>query len=68
MVVGTSLRQGVQRGSLCDLKLELTLQMLIGVKGGEQREQQEQIPSKSLGRWQEPDPGGRECRDQAGCS
>lgn len=51
--VGTYSRQGGQRGPLCDLKLELTLEMLIGVKGGEQKEQQEQILSNFLGRWQE---------------
>lgn len=30
---GTCSRQGGQRGPFCDLKLELPLQMLIGVKG-----------------------------------
>ena len=50
MVVGTYLRQGGQRGLLCDLKLELTLQMLVRVKG--------QGAEGMLGRRQGLDPGG----------
>lgn len=65
---GTCSSQGGQRGPFCGLKLELPLQMLIGVKGQGAEVTAEAIPLNSVGRWQKHDLGGLECWFSQNCS